>query len=280
MVILLSGITTSSTGVAHPTAHVDAWLKTGDTLDVRIVVVLHDVLRYQGIEADDNAVIPADQVTSALETFGTTLLKRLQVYDGSGYRLNGVVRDLPRWTPDSDGVRMSSNSALRLTWRLGYDWNPDDHSLSVRHRFEPHTDPNDENTNAATCELRLHVLHKPTGRRIDSVVPPDRFHTLLFDNVNQNASAGSTTVRSSADVFLTLTPGRLTHEFAMPLSDLEDLAWSGTRIHDDRTETHPQVRTSESLEQIHAWTKKHLRLSVDGRPNPSLSWNVALLSPQ
>ena len=283
--VLVGWLIACSEAVAHPTTHVDAWAKTGDTLDVRIVVVLHDVLGYQSVSSRADDLIPADQISSAIDGFGRTLLDRLQVYDESGRRMSGTVHRPPRWKPDPNGVRLSTHSTLRLTWVLRYPWYPDRRSLTIQHAFEPVTldEISDESSGtsaaedeSATCELRLHVQHTSSGRRIDAVVPPDHFHTIVFPDNSERIDLSTGGQEARAD--LILTPGSLTHELTVPLTDLENTAWSGTRVIDDTSETYPRIRPDETRDQIRSWAGTELEIRINERITTSTVDQIEFLT--
>ena len=158
----------------HPISHTDAWVRvTTGQVDVRLNIFLDDVLRYEGLLHTDPDQLPRDAVVGAVERYSGRVLQQLQIFGPDGRPLRAELMAAPEWKAPADQVDLRANDLLKLTWKLRYRPEKDTELslLSFDHQFTHPSLP-------APGELRLHVQHQPTSRRLDAVVSPGRPHVL------------------------------------------------------------------------------------------------------
>lgn len=157
----------------HPVSHTDAWVRVSDRVDVRLNIFLDDVLRYEGLLKGEPGEISRQAVVEAIDAYSLRVVGQLQIYGPDGQPLRAELTSAPTWRQTADRVDLSANDLLKLTWKVRYTAS-DDSDLSLltfEHQFSDPSLP-------TPGELRLHVQHQPTSRRLDAVVPPNRPHVL------------------------------------------------------------------------------------------------------
>ena len=83
---------------AHPTSHVDAWLRVGNQLNVRLTLFLDDILATQNIvPVRDMTLLPATTVRTALTEFEKDIPDLFAIYDTHGEERLATVALKPRW---------------------------------------------------------------------------------------------------------------------------------------------------------------------------------------
>ncbi len=207
--------------IAHPMSHTDAWVKVSDVIDVRLNIFLDDVLRHQEEFSTGRTTVPGSVVVAAVARHADTLLRQLQIFDANGRRLRGRIVSVPERQPASEVVDLAVDASLKLSWTLQYKAaeSPDEgfRRLCFLHTFS-HPDL------LQPGELRLHLQHKPSGRRIDAVVAPETPHTMVLPAGNSSASPSDATDINTAISRIVVAPTEVIHEFTAPLL-LLDTAW-------------------------------------------------------
>lgn len=169
----LVGAQPARAATIHPISHTDAWVRVTDRVDVRLNIFLDDVLRYEGLLDNAPERLPRDSVARAVDRYSDRVLRQLQIFGPDGRPLRAELTAAPTWKASADEVDLRANDLLKLTWKIRY--RPAEGTplslLSFEHQFTHPSLP-------APGELRLHVQHQPTSRRLDAVVPPGRPHVL------------------------------------------------------------------------------------------------------
>ncbi|APZ96796.1 hypothetical protein [Fuerstiella marisgermanici] len=269
---------------AHPVSYTDAWVKVSDVVEVRLNVFLDDVLRHQLDLPEDQTTVDADIFRAALKQHAATLQTQLRIFDQNGHRLRSTVRSVPEWDDGSsdDGARdvnLSADSSLKLSWQIEYAREDDDQPLAALcfvHNFT-HRDLTEPG------ELRLHLQHQPSRRRFDSVIPPNRPHTVVFPNTSQQLNYSAF---NSASSRLVITPVAIVHEFTAPLSLLgavsESEAVVNALAHSDEAaddSTLDKSTATELQQQVAAWMRANVRLTVDGQTQDCSDVQLQLVPP-
>ncbi|MCR9200299.1 MAG: hypothetical protein NXI04_16820 [Planctomycetaceae bacterium] len=204
----LAGIQTARSASLHPISHTDAWVRVTDRVDVRLNIFLDDVLRYEGLLQNDPDQLPRDSVAQAIENYDRRVVRQLLIFDAQGRPLRGELTARPTWRATADQVDLRANDLLKLTWKIRYLPTHDAELslLTFEHQFTHPELP-------APGELRLHVQHQATSRRLDAVVPPGRPHVL---HLPADRSAVTGRDLNLMQVRMILTAGQVSVEFMAP----------------------------------------------------------------
>ena len=210
--------------IAHPVSHTDAWVKVTDVIDVRLNIFLDDVLRYQKDLSAGGTTVPGSVGVAAVARHAEALLRQLQIFDADGRPLPGRVVSVPEWQPASEVIDLTVDASLKLSWTLQFEAAASQDGgfrrLCFLHTFS-HPDL------LQPGELRLHLQHKPSGRRLDAVVAPETPHTIVLPGVSSRAeqpdSTDSTDINTAVSRIV-VAPNEVIHEFTAPLL-LLDVAW-------------------------------------------------------
>lgn len=294
--LLLSLLLLSSTErcEAHPASHVDAWARVGTNLDLRIIVFLDNVLAWQDIEQHgDSTLIPAESAQRALQRFEQSLPALLTIHDPDGQQLQPQILKRPRWSPADRGVDLAADGALRLTWQLQYPWQPEHRSLLVRHAFTKHL-PAGQTVSSdwqTPCELRLRVRCETSRRRVDTVVADHQPHTVVLPELSlsqvsrpqtpaepkaEQADSKQSSARLPRARFV-LLPGRLIHEFSLPLSDIRAAVFADSDG-DTPDATKHAVDIEALSQQAIRWMQRDCELRIDGVPAAVVAIDTELLT--
>ncbi len=259
-----------STALGHPVSHTDAWVRVGNVVDVRLNIFLDDVVRHQIGDPSEHEVVAAATVQKAIVRHTGALLNQLRIFDHTGAPLTASVTAMPKWRPTTPDVILSENNLLKLTWKIRFSaggqvpadsWEPA--TLCFLHSFT-HATLN------SPGELRLHLQHAESGRRIDAVVAPGRPHTIVLPKSEEGA--GSTVSNlNSATSRIVVAPTGIVHEFTAPLLLLDE-AWAPAeelrRKSSDPAGSIPAFIASSNLDEskqlIADWFTAHALLYVDG----------------
>lgn len=261
-VLLLCAVT-----LAHPVSHTDAWVKVSDTsVSVRLLVFLDDVVRHQSEPEFEATELPSSDVQAAIQRHSAKLLKQLQIFDQNGRPMTGTVVSEPRWQPTSETVDLTADSMLKLKWNLKFDASEDSlSSLTFLHQMTHPSLPE-------PGELRLHLQHTESGRRIDTVIPPDRPHTILLPREAQNTNSEITNPNLAVSRII-VAPTGVAHEFTAPLA-LVNAAWreneqvqqvAAAAQGGDTAILTPQ-EAQEVRKRVVEWFQNQTSLSINGRP--------------
>jgi hypothetical protein len=209
------------TAIAHPVSHTDAWVKVSGVIDVRLNIFLDDVLRHQELLSADQTTVPRSQAVAAVTQHAQTLLKQLLIYDADGRRLAGRVVSAPDWQPVSDVVDLTVDSSLKISWTLQFEPAASQDGGFRRLCFV-HTFSHPDLTQPG--ELRLHLQHKPSNRRIDAIVAPETPHTVILTARSSGTEPSDSTDINIAASRIVVAPNEVIHELTAPLLRL-DVAW-------------------------------------------------------
>ena len=248
---------------AHPVSFVDAWAKVGHAVDVRLNIFLEDVLRYQMPDADLETAMPIAKAQQAVEDYSRTLLKQLKLLDESGKALQGELTGQPTWQPRDDSIVPSEESLLKLTWHLRFT--PTDETqpkaICFLHEFTGQSQQ-------SPGELRVHLLHMESGRRIDAVVPPWIPHTILLPT-----ETGSPTTMGQHTPHSRLVVGALdiVHEFVAPVAMLDTVFPEAPELRRRQLKTSDTIHlTAKQMQAIESatktWVHRHIQLQINGNP--------------
>lgn len=254
-----------------------------DHIDVRLNVFLDDIVRHQIGDPDDHDVVSAENIQKAVRQHSVLLLSQLRIFDAAGRPLTAEISAVPKWTPTSDEVKLSENNLLKLTWNLRYHWQSSDSveaprestSLCFLHSFT-------HATLIESGELRLHLQHRATGKRIDAVLPPDRAHTIVLPGQGKSAGDDVNTARSQ----IVVSAAGIVHEFTAPLA-LLDIAWPPALEFRKRSQastagSSPVSLAESSLEemkqQLASWMQTNVVLHIGGRETQSTDVTVVLFA--
>lgn len=277
-----------SAASAHPVSHTDAWVKVGDRVDVRLNVFLDDIVRHQIGDPEEHNLISAVDLQKAIARHGGTLLGALKIFDEFGLPLSASVTKLPRWKPTIPEINLSENTLLKLTWDLQFSFSTPEvereiqrsnRSLCFLHSF---THPDLD----APGELRLHLQHVASGKRIDAVVAPSRPHTVVL-STETNSISESAPDTNGATSRIVVAPFEVVHEFTAPLLLLQDV-WSpakGLLEQSSSAEatsfltTVDEVGQQQAKQQINSWMRSNTQLQIGGVDLFPLSVTVDLFAP-
>lgn len=233
--------------VVHPVSHTDAWVKVADQVDVRLNIFLDDVLRYEGLLSGEPDRLPTESVARAIAAYSERIVTQLQIYGQDGKPLSAVVVASPAWTQPRETVDLKANELLKLTWKLRFQ--PADTAalslLTFEHQFTHPDLP-------TPGELRLHVQHQPTARRLDAVVPPGRAHVL---HLPQNRALLTGRDLNVMQTRLVRNAGSISVEFLAPASVLlaaDEMAG-------------PSV--AEARERLTRWARTNVSAIVNAQPS-------------
>ncbi|MEO1982891.1 MAG: hypothetical protein ABGZ24_20470, partial [Fuerstiella sp.] len=160
--------------IAHPMSHTDAWVRVSDVVDVRLNIFLDDVLRHQEDLSSGRTTVPGSVGVAAIARHAETLLRQLQIFDAEGRPLIGKIVSVPEWQPASEVIDLTQDASLKLSWTLQFEA-AESRDGGFRRLCFLHTFSHPDLLQPG--ELRLHLQHKPSGRRIDAVVAPETPHT-------------------------------------------------------------------------------------------------------
>jgi hypothetical protein len=252
---------------AHPVSHTDAWVKVSDVIDVRLNIFLDDALRHQKQLYSGRTTMASAQAVAAVAQHSQTLLKQLHIFDADGRRLTGHVVSVPEWKPDSDVIDLTVDASLKLSWTLQFKpADPQDgafrrlcfvHDFSHPGLIQP-------------GELRLHLQHKPSGRRIDAVVAPETPHTVVLAFESSRTEPSNPTNINTPAARIVVTPSEVIHEFTAPLLLLDE-AWP--QAADFRQQLLSGISNGSELDpaaglkirqQIASWLEPGCKLHVNG----------------
>ncbi|MEQ9411064.1 MAG: hypothetical protein RIK87_25355 [Fuerstiella sp.] len=279
---------TTSAVTAHPMSHTDAWVRVSDVVDVRLIVLLDDVVRHQLRMTADQETVPVDVLRQAIADHSATLTRQLQIFDQRGRPLAAAVMSVPEWESRSEQVDLASNASLKLTWQLQYRPSsaPEDaiasevpiRSLCFLHQFT-HKDLTQPG------ELRLHLQHQLSGKRINAVVPPARPHTVLLPE--PGAAVPSDSELNAATSTVVVGPLGVVHEFTAPLS-LLDAVWAEAAEYRTRQQTSgaagvPWTLDAETAEHVRQellhWAQDNISLRLNGEPALQTDMSVEWVRP-
>lgn len=267
---------------AHPGSHVDVWVQIDKHLEIRVNLFLDDVLASQSKNTPvSNTHLTAERVRKSLTQFDETLKTLLIIYDADGRRLLADVIGRPAWSPADTDVNQEMDTRVRLTWKLRFPWNQTHKSFSVQHYLVAHDSATGSDlTNPAVdsqcpAELRLRVRSGLSARRIETVIASHQPRTIVLPSVSTGVSLPQN--QSPAVAELSLLPGRLIHEFTIPLALSTDCI--GLRRNNRDHENHGFDTDSDTVRQLAVeWVRNHFEISVDGRAAPAESLFVGLLT--
>jgi len=264
---------------AHPTSHVDGWIRVSDQIAVRLTLFLDDVFATQDhLRSSADSVVSATDASIVLTNFKAQLPELFSVYDGQGRLLSATHVRSPRWKIPSGGVNLQADAGLRLTWELSYDWPANSTSFSVRHRFTQHGTDSLPDVSKATlpAELRLRVRSDKSGRRIASAISHHWPHTIVLPEAMPDSHSRQNEVPTTAT--FVLLPNKLIHEFSLPLLQAP--------ITDDLEEAVPDLSTTREHNETpkdivaiaESWAKANLSLMINGTPAVPEAYFVQLLT--
>ena len=210
--LLLSSDLISKTQAAHPVSWTDAWVTVDDYVDVKLNIFLDDVLRHAGVPVPDTGLVAAEDVQRALAQHQEKLNRLLKIFDDKGIRLTDPVVTPPHWQPRGDLINLHADASLKVSWKLSYALHQESSAYTFLHGFS-----SDDLTQPG--ELRLHLKHRPTGRRIDAVIPPYRPHKVLMPS----AASATQPEPNGVTIRCTVAPQRFMVEITQPLLMTDNL---------------------------------------------------------
>lgn len=222
--------------LAHPVSHTDAWIDIGESVDVRLIVFLDDVLRHQNL-LSDRTVFDADTIRMAISRHSELLSDQLRIFDQDGVLLHNQVIRGPDWEPRGDTVDLAIEASQRLTWKLRFAATRQLTVMTVLHSFT-HRDLNQPG------ELRLHVRDRSSQKRIDATIAPGHPHSVILSGLRTNSIPQSDV--NQAVCFLTVARPAVVVEFAAPLLSLSTVMGNAKSLADD---TFPSGSISASLQK-------------------------------
>lgn len=267
---------------AHPTSHIDAWIRVGDQINVRLTLFLDDMLATQtGLAVPTQTRMSATAIRAAQSNFEERLPELLSVFDAHGQILAVARIKSPRWKIPSDGMEIEANAGLRLTWELIFDRPADTVSFSVQHRFTQHSLDSrlDAAKPAPPAELRLRVRSDTSGRRIVSTISHHLPHTIVLPEALSKSDFRQNDVPATATFIL--LPGRLIHELSIPLSLTPFLtskrnARSNILLID--TDSPENISVPETIRHAKRWAGKNLFLQTNDTVSIPESCSIELLT--
>ncbi|MEZ6122930.1 MAG: hypothetical protein R3C49_07110 [Planctomycetaceae bacterium] len=242
-------------------SHTDAWVKVGDGIQVRLNLFLDDVVRYQTAGQPLPQTVSPSDLRRMIAGQSETLLTQLQIFDSDGRRLTGIVTKEPTWEDQQGDADLVSDATLKLSWNMEFSLAGEVSRLFVLQSF---TDSNLQ----APGELRFHLSHQKTGRRIDSVIPPGIIQQIRLPS---SVASGTSADPNLAVATIAVGPGGIIHEFTAPLTQLT-AAWSDHRqvfeqLQAASTETDslklPEATADAAVQQLQSWFLKNLRMLVN-----------------
>lgn len=248
---------------AHPVSFIDAWAKVGDVVEVRLNIFLEDVLRYQMPTADLTNAMPVAEAQQAVENYSRTLLQQLKILDETGQPLLAELTGQPTWQPRDKTIVPSEESLLKLTWHLSFKLSDErpPKAICFLHEFTGQSQQ-------SPGELRVHLLHTKSGRRIDAVVPPWIPHTIVLPTETGSATSLGLQTPHSRIVVGALD---IVHEFVAPVAMLDilfpeapDLRRRQLKMTDSIPLTSNQMQAIESAAK--AWADQHIHMQINGSP--------------
>jgi hypothetical protein len=251
---------------AHPVSHTDAWGKVSGSVEVKLHLFLDDIVRHQIGRPEDHDLISVAELQQAIRRHTAFLLNQLRIFDQHGRPLTASVTALPDWKPQSAEVKLSENNLLKLTWELQFTLSGPDPvsptSLCFLHSFT-HADL------TSAGELRLHLQHTLSGKRIDAVIPPGLPHTILLPR-ESDAGLRSATNANGATSRIVIAPTGIVHEFMAPLLLMDD-AWPPAKTLREQSSapTSMSIPTTVSesdiaatKQQIEAWMRANTQFRI------------------
>ncbi len=267
---------------AHPTSHIDAWVRVGDQINVRLTLFLDDMLATQsGLAVPMQTRMPATAIRAAQADFEERLPELFSVFDAHGQILAVARIKSPRWRVPSGGMEIEANAGLRLTWELIFDRPADVTSLSVRHRLTQHSlDSTADATNPAPpAELRLRVRSDSSGRRIAATISHHLPHTIVLPEATSESRFRQNEVPATAT--FVLLPGRLIHELSIPLSLAPFLA-SNRNAHSSNplidAGSPERISVRETIRHAKRWAGNSLFLQTNDTVSIPESCSIELLT--
>ncbi|MEO2019696.1 MAG: hypothetical protein ABGZ53_35635 [Fuerstiella sp.] len=252
--------------IAHPMSHTDAWVRVSDVVDVRLNIFLDDVLRHQEDLSSGRTTVPGSVGVAAIARHAETLLRQLQIFDAEGRPLIGKIVSVPEWQPASEVIDLTQDASLKLSWTLQFEA-AESRDGGFRRLCFLHTFSHPDLLQPG--ELRLHLQHKPSGRRIDAVVAPETPHTIVLPAGDSSAAPSDSTDINTAVSRIVVAPNEVIHEFTAPLL-LLDVAWPrAAEIREKLVVGHPGGSTldpaasQEAKHRIATWLQSNCKLRVN-----------------
>ena len=264
-VVFLSTLLSSAAGIAHPVSYVDAWAKVEeDGVDVRLNVFLDEVLRRENLLPADGTRVDSETIRDAIRRHTTELPKLLTLRDASGQLLNMSVISSPAWESDNRQINLANDVSLKVSWSVRFNRSSstsENRALCFLHHFVSGDDNNQG-------ELRLHLQHRTSGKRIDTVIASDRPHTIVLpDPSRETGNANASMLANAAIARIVIGSTGVVTEFSAPL-----LLWDAALPASLKRKDDGQFPSECSASDIAAvkknatrWARQAMSLSVNGR---------------
>ena len=257
---------------AHPISHTDAWVRVGETVEVRLLVFLDDVARHQNLQPDADGYIDSATMQDAVNRHSETLLQQLKLFDQSGQPLNLMLDSPPRWKPPENGLEISTDASLKLTWKFRTHVEQNFSAITFLHRFT-------HESLQQPGELRLHVLDTRTKSRTDAVVRPNHPHTISLPSPDLISERG--TPNDKPVVRLIISRFGLTIEFEHELSSLNRV-WPKVSQHIahsfDESIILGKEEISELNELLHNWYSQNVAVRCNNAEMQTDRITVSMLT--